>query len=259
MGGDFGYAINRRSELRIGEDLLWFHTVKKVADDPLPNISQRQAVSNLHYRYYGVDNPEIPRTGFNIDATFNWFQIAQNFKAFPEAEIRTSFFIPVSRPGSVFFTANGGTAFGTNAADVAYQFFTLGGPLRLGAFGLNQLVGSQYYLFQAGYERKLLSFSPLIGEGLYALAVLEAGKVGGVQPGVPALPLDGSFCSRSAHRHRPHVCWRQLWHRRLPKMVVRCRTDLLGAPPSPRSFLRSTQIEAVVSAPVLKRSHTFFP
>ncbi len=197
FGVDVGYAINSRSEIRIGQDLEWLRSVKKIADDPTPNYTERDGVSDIRYRYYGVDNPELPRGGLNLEVLLQRYQ-RDIFKSFPRAELRAAYFHPVSKPASVFFTASGGTNFKTSTIESLLQSFSLGGPLRLGAYGQNELVGNQYFLFQAGYERKLSSFSPLLGEGLYAMAFVEAGRVYGVSgSGLSnsgsGLPVDGSL------------------------------------------------------------------
>ena len=57
------------------------------------------------------------------------------------------------------------------------QGFPLGGPFNLGSYGKNELLGNQFWLFQGGYERRLLKFNPLIGEGLYVMGFMEGGKV----------------------------------------------------------------------------------
>lgn len=201
LGADVGYSINPRSEIRFGEDLLWFKTITKVASGPVgtpnfagtPNFTERQNVSSLRYRFYGVDNVQVPRSGLNMEFTFDHYQVTSGLPNFEKAEFRASYFQPISRPASVFVSLSGGSALNSHPDVLGLQFFTLGGPLRLGAYGLNQLVGNQYGLLQLGYERKILGFSPFLGEGLYALVVAEAGRIFGHDNGVPAVPLDGSL------------------------------------------------------------------
>jgi NTE family protein len=192
FGGDVGYSINSRSEVRIGEDLFWSRAVAKI--NGLAGLgTQRNVLSALKYRYYGVDNVQVPRSGLNLEFNFGHYGLPADADSFQRAELRASYFHRVSEPGSILFSASGGTAFHTSIDRLGFQFFALGGPLRLGAYGQNQLVGNQYFLLQAGYEHKLLSFTPLLGEGLYAIGLAEVGKTYGYpNPGVPAVPADGS-------------------------------------------------------------------
>ena len=82
------------------------------------------------------------------------------------------------KTGSVWFEgASGGSAF--SAKNLGLESFTLGGPFRLGAYGINELIGNQYLLFQGGYSYRIASFNPLFGGAVYALAWYEAGKMYG--------------------------------------------------------------------------------
>jgi NTE family protein len=147
----------------------------------------------LSYRYYGADNAQLPRSGLTIQAGFSWYQVESGFESFPQAVAHISYFKPVSEARSALFAAEGGTAFGTSVLDLGLQSFSLGGPLRLGAYGQNELLGNHYFLLQTGYEHKLLPLSPLVGEGVYALGLIEFGKVYGYPNSEPAVPLDGSL------------------------------------------------------------------
>ncbi len=197
FGFDVGYAINRRSEIRVGQDLFWFKSIKKITADPVPNSSEREALSNLQYRYYGVDNVQLPRQGSNVEAAFGYYGRQSGLKDFSQAFFRASYFKPVSESGSILFAAGGGTSFNTPTDEILFQAFSLGGPFRLGAYGQNELLGSKYFLLQTGYEHKLMSFSPLVGEGLYGLGIFEVGRVydqfnfGTLAP--TATALDGSI------------------------------------------------------------------
>ena len=193
FGGDLGYEFTPRSEIRVGGDLLWFKVVTKISSDPFPNITERQVVTGVGYHYYGADNTQIPRSGLTIDAGIHRYQVQSGLQSFSQATFRGSYFKPVSKAGSLIFAASGGSSFSVRVLDVGLQSFSLGGPLRLGAYGENELLGNQFFLFQSGYEHKLKSFSPLLGDGLYALGVFELGKVYGYANGSPVLPFDGSL------------------------------------------------------------------
>jgi len=191
LGGDLGYSLNARSELRFGHDLIWFKALNNVGD-PFSSYSARENVSSVKFRYFGVDNVQIPRSGSNIETSVS--RVQQNFlQSFEQLQLRASFFQPIGEKSSIFITGTGGTAFNTGVESMGLQFFTLGGPFQLGAYGQNQLLGNQFFLFQGGYERKLLGLSPFLGEGVYALSFVEVGKAFGYDNHVPRMPLDGSL------------------------------------------------------------------
>ncbi len=193
VGLQAGYAIGPRAEFRFGEDLVWARSVKVITSDPLPNESDRQLISSARFRYFGVDNAQLPRQGLNLELVGSWHQRNGPLGSFPQLQLLASYFHPVSKSASIFFRADGGTALGTPTANLNLQSFSLGGPLRLGAYGQNELLGNQYFLLQSGYEQKLLPLSPLLGEGLYAVTLFEIGKVYDTFSGPSALPFDGSL------------------------------------------------------------------
>ena len=57
--------------------------------------------------------------------------------------------------------------------------FGLGGPQRLSADGINELLTNQYFLFQPGYIRRLKELSPLLGQNVYLVTDYEIGKAYG--------------------------------------------------------------------------------
>jgi NTE family protein len=101
----------------------------------------------------------------------------------------------VSKPGSVFVQAYGGSTFGYQ--NTALPQFFLGGPGRLSAYGTNELRTNQYFLLRAGYIHELFKLPPLIGNKVYLMSAYELGKTYGVPPSSvfspsSRLPNDGS-------------------------------------------------------------------
>jgi NTE family protein len=94
----------------------------------------------------------------------------------------------LDEPSSVLFSALGGTTFGHDHTGVPP--FSIGGPRTLAAYGVNELLTNQYYLFRGGYLRQLLSLPPLLGDKVYVYGAYEAAKVFDV-PSAPNLPMDG--------------------------------------------------------------------
>jgi NTE family protein len=101
-------------------------------------------------------------------------------------EAQLQYFQPITTPASIFVTAQGGTTFGTRDTGPVPQFF-LGGPLRLAAYGTNELYGNQYYLFRVGYLHDLFTLPPFLGKKIYAIGNYEFAKMYGfpLQSGFP--------------------------------------------------------------------------
>ena len=66
----------------------------------------------------------------------------------------------------------------------------MGGGLQLSAFGENELLTNQYYLFQTGYIRRLGKLPPFLGDSISLITTYEAGKTFFL-PNEPSVPMDG--------------------------------------------------------------------
>jgi NTE family protein len=79
---------------------------------------------------------------------------------------------------------SGGTSFSTR--DTGFPPFAVGGPLRLGAYGTNELLTNQYFLAQPAFLYRLRELLPLLKQNVYLLAMYEAGRAydqpSGTQP-----------------------------------------------------------------------------
>ena len=89
-------------------------------------------------------------------------------------ELRTRFLFPLNAKSSAYLTASGGTTLGYE--DTGIPPFSLGGGLQLSAFGENELITNQYYLFQTGYIRRLAKLPPFLGDSISLVTTYEAGK-----------------------------------------------------------------------------------
>jgi NTE family protein len=76
----------------------------------------------------------------------------------------------------------------------AYESFTLGGPLRLSGFRVQQFAGRQYAFGRAMYYRRVLAMPDLLGSGVYAGASAE---LGWIKDRVDGLPSPGTLYSGS--------------------------------------------------------------
>jgi NTE family protein len=191
FGMDLGYAFGPRAELRMGEYYVWNNYKLTIGVPTVPNTTANTAATTARFRFFGQNDVTLPTKGFNHSTTFGFFNSKPaNGGSFSALEMRQSYFHPVRGKGSVFVTADGGTTFG--AKGLGLEGFALGGPLRMGAFGRNELLGNQYYLFQAGYDREISRLNPLIGEGVYAVGFVETAKVYGNPMAPSGHPVDGS-------------------------------------------------------------------
>jgi NTE family protein len=178
IGVDLGYGFSRFSEVRVGYEVGHLSTKLRVGTPQIPAVDGRVGAARMRYLMDHTDDPVIPRRGFRLESNFHWYDANPGAtSAFPVLDTRVEFFQPVSRAGSFFFSSEGGSTFGSRNTGVP-QFF-LGGDSRLGAYGLNELFGDQYYLFRGGYLHEIVSLPPLVGKKVYAIGSYEAGKMYG--------------------------------------------------------------------------------
>jgi len=178
IGADLGYGFSRFSEVRVGYEVGHLSTKLRLGTPQIPAVDGRLGAARMRYLMDHTDDPVIPRRGFRLESNFHWFDANPGAtSAFPVLDARMEFFQPVSRAASFFLSSEGGSTFGSRNTGVP-QFF-LGGDSRLGAYGLNELYGNQYYLFRGGYLHEVVSLPPFVGKKVYAIGSYEAGKVYG--------------------------------------------------------------------------------
>jgi NTE family protein len=190
-GLDFGVAANRFSELRFGYQLGYLALNRTIGvPGLLTDVSGRQGFSRLRYVIDHTDDPTLPRQGYLVQSRFEFYDANPGAaEHFPLAELRTGVFHRILKTNSIFLLASSGSTFGYQSTGI--PMFSLGGPQRLSAYGTNELLTNQYFLFQPGYIRKLKELSPLLGNNVYLVADYEIGKAYGAVNGTDShLPND---------------------------------------------------------------------
>ncbi len=178
IGADLGYGFSRFSEVRVGYEVGHLSTKLRLGTPEIPVVDGRVGAARMRYLMDHTDDPVIPRRGFRLESNFHWYDANPGAtSAFPVMDARMEFFQPVSPAASFFFSSEGGSTFGSHNTGVP-QFF-LGGDSRLGAYGVNELFGDQYYLFRGGYLHDIVSLPPFVGKKVYAIGSYEAGKMYG--------------------------------------------------------------------------------
>jgi NTE family protein len=190
-GLDVGYAFGDSGELRLGYEGGYDRFSRQIGNpDTLPTVSGTTGDIRLQYQLDRLDDPVIPRSGQSLRLYTKWFNDNPGApQGFPLSEVQSQNFFRLNNPSSMYFNADGGTSFGYKAGIPA---FSLGGSQRLLAYGTNELLTNQYFLFQLGYIRQLLKLPPLLGSTLDFIGMYEIGKTYQLPngPKVPELPND---------------------------------------------------------------------
>jgi NTE family protein len=190
-GADLGYTLGRSSELRVGYEFGYQKVSEDIGTPVTPTVRGRYGATSLTYRLDRFDDPMIPRRGMRIDSTFRFYDTkAGTSDVVPTEELRIGLAERINQKTSILLFASGGTSFSTR--DTGFPPFSLGGPLRLGAYGLNELLTNQYFLVQPAVLYRLRELSPLLKQNVYLLTMYEAGKAYGERASTAEVAQDGT-------------------------------------------------------------------
>jgi NTE family protein len=187
---DVGYTFGTVAEARLGYQGA-YQRYSPVIGDPIiyPVQSGRIGATRFRYNLDLADDPILPLHGMTASFRGEWWDSNTGTKKpFPLAELRTHFLFPLTPKSSAYLAVSGGTTLGYE--DTGIPPFSLGGGRQLSAFGENELLTNQYYLFQTGYIRRLGKLPPFLGDSISLITTYEAGKTFFVDK-EPRVPMDG--------------------------------------------------------------------
>jgi len=189
FGVDLGYQFSSKAELRVGEDYQWYGYTLRIGQPIEQAFHITPLVTNVKFQYLGQDSPQVPTRGTEILTQYNYSTRSPfSSTGYSQWFSTIEHFIPVKSRGIIFGSGSGGTSFG--ATNLGLAGFALGGPLRLSAYHRGELLGSDYFLAQAGYLHRLFKLNPVLGDAVYAAGFYEIGKVWNGVAGTPTLPND---------------------------------------------------------------------
>jgi NTE family protein len=177
VGGDLGYQFSRFTEFRFGYDTGYTNVRLLLGQSGFMSVTGRLGDSHITFRTDHTDDPTVPRRGYSADFKFHWYDAYPGNLSggLPSLDGRFNFFQPISPNGSVFLSGEGATTFGV--INIGFPLYFLGGPLRLSAYGTNELYGEQYYLVRAGYIRQLFNLPPFVGKKVSLVSSYEFAKM----------------------------------------------------------------------------------
>ena len=174
---DTGYTF-LRAEVRASYEITQLKATVRVGDSSLPNLQGNERSGQIRYTYDSQNSATIPTRGLRLQARTGWYFGSPGVaSSFPQAELQTSTFYPLTTRDSLFVIASGGTSFGKEASIL--QQFSLGGPFRLTAYSQNELLGEQYLLGGVGFLHSIARLPAVFGKKVYFSGILERGSVSG--------------------------------------------------------------------------------
>jgi NTE family protein len=173
-GLDLGKTFSSRTQLT-AEWRMQKQTWRLVSGvDGDPNIAGTAQTGLLHFTYDRATAGVVAPHSLRIDTTAGTLFHAPGSELSPVFEVRTSQSYTIHEKNVFAFGTEAHTYFGHTVADPFR--FTLGGPLRLSAFNIDEFRGTDEFIVRTAYFRKLASLPTGLGQGVYAVAAYEAGK-----------------------------------------------------------------------------------
>jgi NTE family protein len=193
IGMDAGAVLGTWGEARIGP--LW-RRVEAQVDTGSPLLpATRETSSGFRARVFGDqrDHAFFARNGYYADASLyvadEGMGSDRNYRR-AEASLNS---VVTWREHTFNLTVTGGSDLGTSLP--AYDTFTLGGPLQLSAYRINEFSGSQLAFGRIMYYNRTYALPDLLGSGMYVGASLEAGRL--ASRADSRLPESGTLISGS--------------------------------------------------------------
>ena len=184
LGVDGGLVLGTWGELRMGP--LWQRIDAEVdtGSRVLPTLEETSAGVQARLFADQLDNPFFPRGGYRIAGSAyiadNSLGSDRDYKRF-EADLTAA---KSWGPHTLNVNFRGGTDAHSNTP--AYETFTLGGPLRLSGYRINEFSGQRMTFGRVMYYNRVLPLPSILGSGVYVGGSLEAGAVHGRFDGLPS-------------------------------------------------------------------------
>ena len=184
-GLDGGARLGTWGELRAGFVRSNVHARVDTGSTLLPSLRETTAGMRAALFIDQTDQAWFPREGYGAvgtayRATAGLGSDATYSRAELGGRVAKSW-----GPHTFNLSASGGTAFGSDMP--VYEAFTLGGPLRLSAFRLDQFAGRQYAFGRMLYYNRTVTLPELLGSGVFVGGSAEIARITDRAGGLPAV------------------------------------------------------------------------
>ena len=184
VGADVGYTTGMRSEIRLGYDEAAVRARLRIGTPSLPEANGTDSVASLRFVFDGQNSPLVPSRGLRTRAAFRYYfdtpeivdtnnNVLATARDVPQGEVAASWFKRVGTRQRFFLSGGGGTSFDH---DPGFNFFTLGGPFRLGSYNNDELSGDNYLLGVVGVMHEWSRLPDVLGGNIYLGGWLEQGS-----------------------------------------------------------------------------------
>jgi NTE family protein len=186
IGGNIGVNLGRLDEVRVGA--LWgrLDASVEVGDPGLPELSGQETRLHARWTHDGQDSPIVPSRGTRVQVLLEHYldapQLPAEFETtratqdVTQAEMWGSWFhsLAANDRHRLFVSGGGGTSF--DGSPLRSEQFALGGPMRLGAFGVGEQRGDHFLQLTGGYLRRFGRLPDFLGGPVFVGGWVETGS-----------------------------------------------------------------------------------
>ena len=182
-GVDGGAVLGTWGQVKLGP--VWTHVNAHVdtGSPVLPSVKELTAGIRAQLFIDQLDHAWFPTAGINVAgsayAALTSLGSEQSYQKLQLASRGAKSW----GSNTLSFAAEGGTDLGSNMP--AYESFTLGGPLRLSGYRINEFAGRDYWFGRAMYYNRIFPLPDILGSGVYVGASAEVGKMYNRFDGLP--------------------------------------------------------------------------
>jgi NTE family protein len=184
VGADIGYTTGMRSEARFGYDEADVRARRRIGQPSLPEANGSDRLVSLRFVFDGQNSPLVPSRGLRTRASFAYFfdtpeivdeneNVLARARDIPQAEVLASWFKRVGTRQRLFLSGSGATSFDH---DPGFNFFSLGGPFRVGSLNNDEIRGSNYLLGVVGVMHEWARLPDVLGANIYLGGWFEQGS-----------------------------------------------------------------------------------
>ena len=189
---DGGAVLGTWGQLRAGYVMSRVYARVDTGSPLLPSL--RETTAGLHTALFidQTDNAYFPRAGYGLVGTGYFAMESLGSEVSYNRVEAVGRAVKSWGPHTLNASASGGSSLGSDMP--AYESFTLGGPLHLSAYRINEFSGRQYTFGRLMYYNRTLPLPDLLGSGVYVGASAEVGRI---SDRVDRLPSPGTVWSSS--------------------------------------------------------------
>ena len=183
LGLDGGVLFGTWGEARLGGVWRRVNAHAETGPSVLPDVKETTAGARAVLFVDQLDNAWFPRRGFRlVGQAYAADEAVGSDRTYQRLDAQL-IAVKTLGPHTVNFAISGGTDLHSDMP--GYESFTLGGPLRLSGYRIDQFSGSRFAFSRLMYYNRAIPLPDLLGSGLFLGGSLEAGQMQGRSDGLP--------------------------------------------------------------------------